>query len=151
MKKIITTVMAAFLAVNMFAGDVILKASAMEALSPNEKYSPFLDSYSVSKEQIQKNDHFDIKINVADENIKNDVQLQNEYVKMDYDSAFSCENTDSAFKSDYIEYDKDKCDGQIIFEIKDIVYDEEDHKLIIIYEFDLNGEKYENTIVFCLE
>lgn len=151
MKKIITTVIAAFLIGNMFAGDVILKASAMEALSPNEKHSPFIDSYSVNKEYIQKGDHFDIMLNVTDENIKKDIELQNEYVKMDYDSAFSCENTESAFKSDYIEYDKDMCGGQITFELKDVVYDEEGHKFIITYGFDLNGERYENTITFYLE
>ncbi len=144
MKKWISILLVTIMAFNVCVGDFHLKANAKE-----EIHTPILDNYSVSKEYIQKGDSVDITFNLADENIKSATKLKNAYVKMADDSAFAY--TGSGFTTDTIQYDKDKCGGQITFDLKNAVYQGEGHKLAMIYGFNLNGEKYENLIAFSIE
>ncbi len=144
MKKWIGILLVTILALNVCVGDCHLKANAEE-----DVHTPMLEDYSMSKDYIQVGESADITFTITDPNVTSTIKLKNAYVKMADDSSFTY--TGPGFTTDTIQYDKDKCGGQITFDLKNAVYIGEGHKLVMIYGFNLNGKKYENLIVFSIE
>lgn len=145
MKKVLSFALALILT----GSALFTSISSIPTFAEKEKSTPMLDCYSTEKERIISGDSVNLSFTIVDENFSKTTKMQDAYIKMADDSAFSYSGS-SPFVSDTAEYKEEKGGVEISFSMDGLVYSVGD-KLSLYYGFKANGEPYQNLISFTVE